>query len=103
MYFGEMMDQDCGHCSGCANPGPDLASLPGSSGRSILTEDLETIRQLMGERHAALRQPRQLARFLCGLTSPATTRARLGRHDLFGSLHEVAFQDVLAQLESSNW
>ncbi|MEZ5432806.1 MAG: hypothetical protein R3F31_16900 [Verrucomicrobiales bacterium] len=57
----------------------------------------------MGERHAALRQPRQLARFLCGLTSPATTRARLGRHDLFGSLHEVAFQDVLAQLESSNW
>jgi len=44
----------------------------------------------------ALGEPRQLARFLCGITSPAATRARLSRHALFGSLAERRFGDVMA-------
>ena len=36
------------------------------------------------------RTPRQHARFLCGITSPATTRARLTREPLFGSSPSVA-------------
>jgi ATP-dependent DNA helicase RecQ len=43
----------------------------------------------------ALGEPRQAARFLCGLTSPALTRARLVRHELFGSLEEIRFQTIL--------
>ena len=48
------------------------------------------------EGHAALREPRALARFLCGLSSPAFTRARLGRHPRFGALEEWPFASVLA-------
>ena len=44
----------------------------------------------------ALGAPRQLARFLCGISSPATTRAKLTREPLFGSLSDYGFRDVLA-------
>jgi ATP-dependent DNA helicase RecQ len=43
----------------------------------------------------ALTEPRQAARFLCGLSSPALTRAKLSRHELFGALEERRFQEVL--------
>jgi len=33
---------------------------------------------------------------LCGLSSPALTRAKLSRHRLFGALEERPFQEVLA-------
>ena len=49
---------------------------------------------------SALGQSRQLARFLCGLTSPATTRDRLSRHELYGALAGHRFADVLALCES---
>jgi ATP-dependent DNA helicase RecQ len=52
------------------------------------------------ERHAALKTPRQLARFLCGITSPAVTRARLGRHDAFGLLESRPFAEVLFLAET---
>jgi ATP-dependent DNA helicase RecQ len=39
---------------------------------------------------------RQAARFLAGITSPATTRAKLTRHPLFGALAERRFLDILA-------
>ena len=51
---------------------------------------------LRAEHAAALGQPRQLARFLCGLSSPATTRERLSRHELYGALAAHGFADVLA-------
>ena len=60
----------------------------------------EAITKVIAEKHAALRQPRQLARFLCGITSPAAARERLSRHDHFGMLAEVPFQTVLTQAES---
>jgi len=44
----------------------------------------------------ALAEPRQVARFLCGLTSPALTREKLSRHPWFGVLAERRFADVLA-------
>jgi ATP-dependent DNA helicase RecQ len=69
------------------------------------------IRDLLDEKHGPLRTPRQLARFLCGLTSPATTRAwytargskrrtRLVSHDAFGLLENHPCGDVLAYCES---
>ena len=51
---------------------------------------------LRAEHPGALGQPRQLARFLCGLSSPATTRAKLSRHELYGALAAHRFADVLA-------
>jgi ATP-dependent DNA helicase RecQ len=40
-----------------------------------------------------------MARFLCGLASPAASRAKLGKHELFGALADAPFQQVLAFIE----
>ena len=48
---------------------------------------------------SALGHPRQQARFLCGLSSPATGKARLGKHPLSGALEDRRFADVLAWCE----
>ena len=104
-YFGEEMPDDCGTCTSCverAKKVPTEASreLPQSPVPAISLEDVAAIQGLMDARHASLRTPRQLARFLCGITSPATSRERLTRTGAFGMLDKVPFADVLAQTES---
>ncbi len=98
-HFGEASGPcgNCGFCLGEHAGGP----LPSSRRRAITLDDAEQIRRLQSERHPALRQPRQMARFLCGLSSPATTRARLSRDERFGLLAELPFREVLAQAEAS--
>ncbi|HEY1083593.1 MAG TPA: ATP-dependent DNA helicase RecQ [Prosthecobacter sp.] len=104
-YFGEEISEDCGHCSSCKEraAGEDMSQprpIPKAAVGQITMEDVAAIRELREGRHAALRTPRQLARFLCGISSPATSRARLTRLDTFGMLERVPFADVLAQAES---
>ena len=94
-YFGEDRPEPCGHCSHCLSgrvelPAPTPLPAPGT---------IVVAAQIAGLRAAepgALGQPRQLARFLCGLSSPATTRAKLSRHELYGALATQRFADVLA-------
>lgn len=97
-YFGEAMKGKCGHCDRCRG-------VKGSAvGRSALRipsdEDWRLLRKLAEERHPALSSPRQLARFLCGMSSPASTRARLSRHDAFGMFADLPFAEVLAMAEA---
>ncbi|HYF37825.1 MAG TPA: RecQ family zinc-binding domain-containing protein, partial [Prosthecobacter sp.] len=104
-YFGEAMEAACGACTSCLEKKKGLTEdsprpLPRSKAPPITTEDVSQIRALLDERHASLRTPRQLARFLCGLTSPATSRERLTRHEAFAMLERVPFADVLAQTET---
>lgn len=101
-YFGESPSAPCGHCQNCLHPPFGPLSLPRSSPPEITLDHLRTIRRLREERHPALRSPRQLARFLCGLSSPATTRDRLQQHHAFGLLAEVPFGQVLAQVRSDH-
>lgn len=97
-YFGESLPSPCGHCGRCK--GETAAPLPRSTPREISLSDLQAIKELRAEGHAALRGERALARFLCGISSPATTRDRLTRHDAFGMLEAVPFHVVLAQVSS---
>ncbi len=92
-YFGETLAEPCGLCSGCQGNAHDLPP------RRSQPVDLDTVRAVMAEQHDALRQPRQLARFLCAITSPKASRAKLGKHRLFGALAETPFSDVLAACE----
>ncbi len=98
-YFGDPDRPDCGHCGWCLGqrPGPlpaAEAAPPGLSERALLRE----LRALGSE---ALATPRQVTRFLCGLASPATTRAKLTRHAAFGRLADVPFRDVLRFVEGA--
>lgn len=97
-HFGESVEP-CGICAVCLGEHSGGA-LPASKRGELTLEDAALIREAKAEHHPALRQPRQLARFLCGLSSPATTRARLHRDDRFGALAEVPFLEVLDQCES---
>ena len=91
-YFGEER-RDCGHCSGC-NGG---VARPLELAKRWLPQpaDVATIRRMRGEAHAALQSPRQMARFLCGIASPATTRAKLRSRPEFGQWSHVPFAEVL--------
>ncbi|WP_367870236.1 ATP-dependent DNA helicase RecQ [Luteolibacter sp. Populi] len=97
-HFGEQLASPCGHCDRCRGVPPQV--IPRTSHRTPSDEDLRAIRQLFDERHAALKTPRQLARFLCGISSPAVMRARLGRHDSFGLLEHMPFAEVLTVAEA---
>jgi ATP-dependent DNA helicase RecQ len=95
-YFGETLEQDCGVCGNCQGRAPQV-DFPRASEADA--ESLQRVETLIKQRHASLRHPRQLARFLCGLTSPATSAARLGKHPDFGLLADLPFQRVLALVE----
>jgi ATP-dependent DNA helicase RecQ len=91
-YFGEKR-ADCGHCCWCQGIKP--SPLAPRHTPSFTEEDKKRIQTLITERHDALKSPRQLARFLCGITSPATTRAKLRKHDMFAAYDSVPFKSVL--------
>jgi len=99
-YFGEDLTADCGHCGSCSAPLAAPRIIPRTQEPKLSTEDIAVIQGVHAERHAALRAPRQLARFLCGITSPATSRDRLTRHDHFGHFQGYSFQVILEQCES---
>jgi ATP-dependent DNA helicase RecQ len=97
-YFGEDRATPCGHCSFCVS---GRAALPATTlADEPIDESLsDDIFPLVEENANALGHPRQLARFLCGLTSPATSAAKLPRHPLFGALSTHRFGAVLAWCE----
>ncbi|MBL9115585.1 MAG: RecQ family ATP-dependent DNA helicase [Verrucomicrobiaceae bacterium] len=101
-YFGEEMPSKCGHCGNCTAREEQYTprSIPLSRREPITLEQLQAISSLRAAGHASLRAPRQLARFLCGISSPATSRDRLTRHDCFGMLSGHPFQEVLDQCDS---
>lgn len=96
-YFGETAAAPCGICNHCRDISTAHLSLPESMPLTNVQQQL--IADIQREFHSALRQPRQLARFLCGLPSPATTRSPLKKHPAFGALADVSFPQVIAALE----
>lgn len=93
-YFGETLPGPCGHCDRCR--GLPAKTIKRPKPRRVTNAELLAVRALAGEKHAPLNTPRQLARFLCGMASPAATRARLTRHNAFALLADLPFSDVLA-------
>jgi ATP-dependent DNA helicase RecQ len=101
-HFGENLEGDnCGHCHFCRTGEPAArVVLQASPIAHFSPVEVEEIRQLILEKHASLSTPRALTRFLCGLSSPATTRAKLTRRRDFGRWAAVPFKTVQAQVEA---
>jgi len=95
-YFGETRAA-CGHCSRCV--GEAAQPLPVSRHSPPGPTEGARLRALRAEKHASLATTRQMARFLCGLSSPATTHERLRGHKDFGLLQAAPFAEVLAFVE----
>lgn len=97
-YFGETHG-DCGHCGRCE--GQAARALAPARQVALGQRERSEVERLVAERHEALGGPRALARFLCGLSSPATTRAKLRAHPMFGLFASAPFHDVLALAEGA--
>ncbi|WP_411826406.1 ATP-dependent DNA helicase RecQ [Luteolibacter sp. AS25] len=97
-HFGEKMEQPCGHCDRCRGIPPK--NLKAKRTRSVKASELEEIRNLHDTKLPALSSARQMARFLCGMSSPASMRARLYRNDAYGMLKDLPFEEVLLVAES---
>ncbi|MEO7101543.1 MAG: ATP-dependent DNA helicase RecQ [Luteolibacter sp.] len=98
-HFGEKLEQPCGHCDRCR--GVPAKTIKRSKFRRATDEELSLVKDLVDQKHAALATPRQLARFLCGMASPAATRARLTRHNAFALLADIPFAEVLVIAEAA--
>ncbi len=98
-YFGEE-SEPCGKCSSCLSERTQKLNLAAKNAKELATQELQLIRGLHKESHSSLRAPRQMAKFLCGQTSPATTKERLTtKHEDFGVFQDYPFEDVLLNCE----
>jgi ATP-dependent DNA helicase RecQ len=93
-HFGEPLPEPCGHCSWCLNgqkPVP-MPERPRVEMNPALWEQALALRQKNPD---PLDEPRALARFLCGLSSPRLRGKKLQKHALFGALAHVPFAEVM--------
>ena len=98
-YFGETLDK-CGHCGICLGDSP--ARVMKRVNEEIKNDNIDKLSALVKEYPNALSQPRQQARFLCGLNSPAVSAAKFLRgNPVFGSLAQVPFANVLKYCKST--
>ncbi len=97
-HFAERLPEPCGHCSWC---------LEGN--QSIIPRAIQTISKDLQEKVYELRQNdtnnlfqdnHSMALFLCGTTTPRSSRTKLGKHNLFGSLVRVPFAEVLKWIKA---
>ena len=95
-YFGEPIEP-CGHCGVCQ--GDEPVCLPERTAPPIDPAVLAKMEELAQQNARALGQPRQQARFLCGLNSPAVSAKRgLRGNPLFGACAHIPFKDLHSQL-----
>ncbi len=93
-YFGESVTS-CGHCGNCK--GDQYQPLATRRKATVNESRLGGFQALAADYPEALGRPRQQARYLCGLNSPAVSAQRqLRGNPLFGKLRNVPFAEVLS-------
>ncbi len=97
-YFGEPREQPCGHCSWCLEG--EAPPLPPAHGSTLDDQSWRQVEAVRQEHAEVLADPRALARFLAGLTSPYLSKRKLTSHAMFGRYGEVPFSQLLARAGS---
>jgi ATP-dependent DNA helicase RecQ len=97
-YFGEDLGRDCGHCGRCEGDPP--VRLEREVADFAYPEN--DVAELRTQHPRALGAARQVARFLCGINSPALTTAKLTRHALFGVAAQVPFAEVMERVKAAS-
>ena len=104
-HFGEPLDEPCGHCAACVRvlANGDSAAEPLVETEATIERSPTSVDETLWQEATALREteratlasPQRFTKFLCGISSPKLTRAKLSRHDLFGIFEHVPFQQIL--------
>ncbi len=91
--FDQPLDNECGHCSWCDNRSSVV--LPARSEPAIAASELDAAVELQRNNPGAMASPIEVTRVLCGVSSPAISKARLQRSDHFGKLVHLPYLTVL--------
>ncbi len=98
-YFGETQVKPCGHCTRCL--GHDRGPRPPDRIAPPLDEAIFTAALAVRRKNlSVLADPVVMARWLCGIASPALTKSKLSSHPLFGALAQQPFLQLRERLES---
>lgn len=97
-HFGEKLSKPCGQCSACVGDGPH--PIPAITARTVGTSATTAVMTLAKKYPDQLSQPRDRARFLCGLSSPGFVRSRLSRDSSFGLCASVPYPIVLEAMKA---
>lgn len=98
-HFGEKVEGACGECSSCLGE-VRPRKLPSSAIEEVSLDEIERVQALVATRHAVLSSPQRLARFLCGINSPAIQRWRLYFKPDWGLLKRLPYAEVLAIVQA---
>jgi ATP-dependent DNA helicase RecQ len=98
-YFGDTSNRNCGQCSACEDSGVKLpaATLPPKI-ESLISR--ESVLEVIRAHQQVFTEAREIAKFLCGLTSPKFTKFKLSKHQLLGKLEKIPFLTVLEWCKS---
>ena len=93
-YFGQALEKPCGHCSSC------LQQTRQRMPREQADFNENTWKTCLAARseHKILEDPHRFACWICGITLPSLTKARLSSNQNFGAFAHVPFKDVLQKL-----
>jgi ATP-dependent DNA helicase RecQ len=100
-HFGEPLNEPCGHCSWCQGrkPARPIAANGATTDGMLDPELWSQMSGLIREKREVLSGPVPVTRFLCGVTSPRLSRAKLMAHPLFGKLAAQPFPQVLKAVQ----
>lgn len=97
-YFGEPLESGCGHCSRCLDE--PTSSMEVTRPRPEMSEAFwDQAKELRNQHPHVLDSPSRVARFLCGISSPKLTRAKLTKDLLFGVFGKVSYRQVLERAD----
>jgi ATP-dependent DNA helicase RecQ len=96
-YFGEKPVKPCGHCTRCL--GRDRAATPHVRTAPPLDETIFAAALAVQRANLpVLADPVVMARWLCGISSPALSKSKLSSHPLFGALAQQSFPQLRERL-----
>jgi ATP-dependent DNA helicase RecQ len=96
-YFGEKPVKPCGHCTRCL--GRDRAATPNVRTAPPLDETIFAAALAVQRANLpVLADPIVMARWLCGISSPALSKSKLSSHPLFGALAQQSFPQLRERL-----
>lgn len=100
-YFGQDMGGGkCGHCSACL--GEKVTLPPAKTGKPLAVYDFKALTGDFAGLAKAQPTSVALARFLCGITTPAMGSQHVKQLAGFGALEQYSFPAVKAWVESKN-
>lgn len=99
-YFGEDLSQDCGHCIGCDSGRSKKLNVKKYTTSTKLNHSIiKEIRSVAISLKSHNLSTAQIARFLCGQSSPQLVNLKLTKHLRFGILSHIQFKDILEEIE----